>query len=64
MGNQCQGFPDDEHSDSETREIIVGHSLVGRLLLVVFSEPLPGEIRIISAREATRTERMDYEEAG
>jgi hypothetical protein len=60
-------FPDEEHSAEESREIIVGHSTIGhsaarRLLLVSFTEPAPGRIRIISGRRATRTEQHDYEE--
>jgi uncharacterized DUF497 family protein len=46
----------------EVREIIVGTSLAGRLLLVSFTER--GErIRIISARPATKHEKRDYEES-
>ena len=48
-------------SVGEVREIIVGTSLAGRLLLVSFTER--GErIRIISARPATKHEKRDYEE--
>ncbi len=47
---------------SETREIIVGHSSRGWLLLVSFTERRQ-EIRLISARKATRNERRDYQEA-
>jgi uncharacterized protein len=54
-------FDDEAHSDEERREIIIGHSHNNRLLLVSFTER-PGAIRIISAREATRTERKEYEE--
>jgi hypothetical protein len=54
-------FDDDAHSDSELREIIIGHSLSNRLLLVVFTER-PDTIRIISARTATAKERRDYEQ--
>jgi uncharacterized DUF497 family protein len=55
-------FDDEEHSDEEPREIIVGHSAKGRLLLVSFTER--GEtVRIISARRATKRERKDYEES-
>lgn len=55
-------FDDDEHSAEEKREIIVGHSAKGRLLLVSFTER--GEaVRIISARRATKRERKDYEES-
>jgi uncharacterized protein len=54
-------FDDEEHSAEETREIIVGHSAKGRLLLVSFTER--GEtVRIISARRATKRERTAYEE--
>ena len=30
-------FPDEEHSQAETREIIIGNSESGRLLLVCFT---------------------------
>ena len=33
-----------------------------RLLLVCFTEPEEGRVRIISARRATRREQHDYEE--
>jgi len=54
-------FDDEEHSDIEPREIIIGHSVNNRLLLVVFVE-LPEHIRLISARTATAKERRDYEQ--
>ncbi|MBX2997637.1 MAG: BrnT family toxin [Caldilineaceae bacterium] len=54
-------FDDDVHSGEENREIIIGHSFSGRLLLVCFTQR-GGQIRIISARMATRYERQDYEE--
>ena len=54
-------FDDEDHSDEELREIIIGHSDAHRLLLVCFTER-DNAIRIISAREATRRERRDYEE--
>jgi uncharacterized DUF497 family protein len=47
------------HSQDEFREIIVGHSSLGRRLLVAFTE----RDRIIIARKATRREREDDEEA-
>ncbi len=54
-------FEDELHSDDEPREIIIGHSLKQRLVLACFT--VRGtRIRIISAREATRLERQDYEE--
>jgi uncharacterized DUF497 family protein len=54
-------FDDEIHSREEQRELIVGHSLENRLLLVCFTERA-GRIRIISARRATKLERKDYEE--
>jgi hypothetical protein len=53
---------DPAHSQSEPREIIMGQSGLGRLLLVAFVER-DNHIRIISARRATRAERGDFEEA-
>lgn len=53
-------FEDEEHSDTEVREFIVGHSGKNRLLLVCFTERRQG-IRLISARPVTRLERQDYE---
>ncbi len=55
-------FLDSDHSSEETREILVGHSVLGRLLLVSFTERGRDLVRIISARVATRRERRDYEE--
>ena len=54
-------FDDLDHSARERREIIVGHSLSNRLLLVCFRERAD-MIRIFSARPITRRERKDYEE--
>jgi uncharacterized DUF497 family protein len=54
-------FADEAHSDSEAREIIIGHSARNRLLLVCFTERTDS-VRIISARRATAKERSDYEE--
>jgi len=54
-------FDDADHSVEEQREIIIGHSSQGRLLVVCFTAQ--GEsVRIFSARTATRREREDYEE--
>jgi uncharacterized DUF497 family protein len=55
-------FDDDLHSGTERREIIIGHSINGRLLLVCFTERGESIIRIISTRLATMKERKDYEE--
>jgi len=54
-------FPDDDHSEFEQREIIVGHSARHRLLFIAFAENEQGTIRIISARRATKAEQTDYE---
>jgi len=55
-------FDDDIHSIKEQREIIIGHSNKGRLLIVIFTERKQNLIRLISARNATAKERKDYEE--
>lgn len=53
-------FDDEDHAPEERREIIIGHSARGRLLLVSFVQR--GDVaRIISARKATKNERKDYE---
>jgi len=54
-------FPDEQHSDDATRELIIGHSDRNRLLIVCFTERQPA-VRIISARKTTKQERTDYEE--
>ena len=54
-------IPDPAHSESEHRYVLMGRSIGGQLLVVVHSER-KGSIRIISAREATRRERRDYEQ--
>ena len=55
-------FDDEEHSLDELREIIIGHSVLQRLLLVSFTERGDQVVRIISARKANKRERKDYEE--
>ena len=55
-------FDDEVHSINERREIIIGHSINARLLLVGFAERPKETIRIISARMPTKKERKDYEE--
>lgn len=52
---------DPDHSQSEQRYIIIGYSNRGRLLVVVHVDR-GDNIRIISARQATRYERRIYEE--
>jgi uncharacterized protein len=51
-----------DHSNHESREIIFGYSQRQRLLLVSFTERAP-QVRIISARKATKRERQDYEQS-
>jgi uncharacterized DUF497 family protein len=55
-------FDDERHSIEERREIIIGHSVNNRMILVCFTERPEEIIRIISARLPTPRERKDYEE--
>jgi uncharacterized DUF497 family protein len=55
-------FLDEDHPSGELREIIIGHSSLKRLLLVCFTGPKKEQIRLISARSATKSEQHDYEE--
>lgn len=55
-------FDDELHSGDEHREIIVGHSIKRRLLLVCFTEQPNERIRIVSARLPSARERKAYEE--
>lgn len=55
-------FDDDEHSDEEYRELIIGHSTRNRLLIVSFTER-DDVIRIISARKVDAGEQRAYEYA-
>jgi len=50
------------HSATDQREIVIGRSTADRLLLVSFVERADS-VRIISARQAARSERQAYEEA-
>ncbi|MEQ1486424.1 BrnT family toxin [Methyloglobulus sp.] len=54
-------FYDPDHSIDEYRFIILGQSVKGRLLFVSYMER-NNTIRIISAREATLSERKAYEQ--
>ena len=49
------------HSVGEMRFTTIGYSAAGRLLVVVHADP-EQVVRIISARPATRRERIRYEE--
>lgn len=53
--------PDEEHSFYEYRFVTIGESEAGKLL-VVFHTETKNEIRIISARKPTKTERKNYEQ--
>ncbi|MGI9069533.1 MAG: BrnT family toxin [Pyrinomonadaceae bacterium] len=59
-------FPDEYHSGDEQRVISVGASSKNRILLLVHTEMSESGntvlIRIISARQATASERRIYEE--
>lgn len=54
--------PDPDHSDDETRFLLVGQSLRRRVLVVIHAEQSEADIRLISARLASRRERRVYEE--
>jgi uncharacterized protein len=53
---------DRHHGVGEQRFLLLGQSVRGRLLVVMFTERGRDHVRIISARRATRHERQDYEE--
>jgi uncharacterized DUF497 family protein len=53
-------YPDPDHSEREARFITIGHSQRDRLLVLAHTERV-NNIRIISARNATRRERYAYE---
>jgi uncharacterized DUF497 family protein len=54
--------PDPRHSTGEQRHVLLGMSATGRLLTVMFTDRGPDRIRLISARAATRRERIEHEE--
>ncbi len=53
-------MPDPDHSVGEMRYILLGMSVQQRLLVAAFAER-PPRTRLISARRATRQERIKYE---
>jgi uncharacterized protein len=59
-------FYDTEHSEDEERWVSIGQSSEGSLLVVVHTYmetgPASALVRIISARHATKNERMQYEQ--
>jgi uncharacterized DUF497 family protein len=52
---------DPDHSDDEDRYVTFGHSTSERLLIVSHTDR-KDKTRIISARQATRREKKQYEE--
>lgn len=57
----ADSYDDPDHSKSERRFIIIGHSDKNRLLFVSHTSN-EKVVRIISAREVTSGERKEYEE--
>ena len=55
-------FYDPDHSFGEHRFILLGKSAQGRLLFVSYNMERNNGIRLISAREATLSERKAYEQ--
>jgi hypothetical protein len=53
---------EDASQNYEDRNAIIGYSMSQRLLFVVYTERIGSRIRLISARVATNTERILYEE--
>jgi len=56
-------FDDEDHSMREACEIIIGHSMKQRLLVISFVDRQEA-VRLVNARKATRREREDYEKSG
>lgn len=54
-------YPDPLHSEDENREIMIGQSTAGVLVLVCFTET-EDAVRIFSARPPAKNERRKYEE--
>lgn len=52
---------DEQHSDEEERFIDIGMSVLGRVLVVVYTER-QNVVRIISSRLATTNEQEQYEQ--
>lgn len=53
---------DEEHSETESRQWLIGESALRRVLVVIFTVRA-SIIRIISARPASTQERKTYEES-
>jgi uncharacterized protein len=56
-----QTIEDPLHSENEERFVLIGQSIQGRILVVVHTDR-GEEIRMVSARLATKKERLRYEE--
>ena len=56
-------IPDPYHSEEELRFLLIGRSARQRVLVVIHAERKESEIRLISARPASRRERRPHEEA-
>ena len=54
-------FADPDHSLDELRFLTIGVSKTGRILMVAHADRAEA-VRLISARRATRSERLFYEE--
>jgi uncharacterized DUF497 family protein len=54
-------YRDPDHSEEEFRYLTFGLSSMGSILVVAHTER-EDAIRLVSARQATRRERRDYEE--
>jgi uncharacterized DUF497 family protein len=59
---QAMTWPDVAHSDDEDRELTLGSTQRGVILVVAHTDR-SGKIRIISARKATKRERAVYANA-
>lgn len=57
-------MPDPDHSEDELRFVTIGKSENDELLVVIYAEPEPDWIHIISARRTTPGERRKYEKLG
>ena len=53
---------EDVRAEGEERYLVIGMDLMGRMLAVVYTYRADDEIRMISARRATRRERRHYEQ--
>jgi uncharacterized protein len=56
-------FDDPDHSNDEKRFITIGMSDKSRIIFLAHADGAEDQIRIISARKATKTEAHDYQES-